>query len=89
MTPLIRFAAGLVLGGLAVKTLRSTVFQVKTPPQPSDASPDTSPGTVPDTSPDTSPADTPGSSPALGRKRAAMPARKRGKAATTRHKTSP
>lgn len=43
MTPLIRFALGLVVGGLAVKTLRNTVFQDKTTRHPSDTSPDSSP----------------------------------------------
>lgn len=77
MTPLIRFALGLVAGGLAVKTLRNTVFQGNTPLHPSDASPDSSPAAAQHSPPE------------MDAKRAGTPSKKRSKPAAPRTKTSP
>lgn len=77
MTPLIRFALGLVVGGLAVKTLRNTVFQDKTTRHPSDTSPDSSPAAAND------------APPAKDKKRTSTAAKKRSQAAASRTKTSP
>lgn len=75
MTPLIRFALGLAAGGLAVRTLRNTVFQDRAAHGPSDAPPDSRPAAAED------------APPAMDEKRAATPARKRGRTSASRNKT--
>lgn len=76
MTPLIRFALGLVAGGLAVKTLRNTVFKDQGMHRRADASPDSPPATANDAPPATDEA------------RAPTPAKKRSKPAASSTKTS-
>lgn len=80
MTPLIRFALGLVAGGLAVKTLRNTVFKDKGTQRSSDAYPESAPAPA---AANDSPA------PAADENRVATPAKKRRKPAVSRTKTSP
>lgn len=77
MTPLIRFALGLVAGGLAVKTFRNTVLKDKGMHRPSDASPVSAPAATND-----SPVS------ASDKKRATTPAKKRNKPAAASTKTS-
>ena len=76
MTPLIRFALGLVAGGLAVKTLRNTLLKDKGMHHPTDTSPDGSPAGAQDSPPE------------MGEQRASTPAKKRSKPAASRTKTS-